>query len=45
MKTLKYNFQILFNMTINNHEKDILNRLKINLFTPCRLGGSKFNLA
>jgi hypothetical protein len=28
-------------MTVSNHEFTIQNRLKINLFTPFRLGGSK----
>jgi hypothetical protein len=28
-------------MNIGNHENEIVNRLKINLFTPCRVLGSK----
>jgi len=28
-------------MSIGNHGYKILNRLKINLFTPCRVLGSK----
>jgi len=28
-------------MTFGNYEQNILNRLKINLFTQFRLGGSK----
>ena len=29
------------NMSIGNHELENANRLKINLFTPCRVLGSK----
>ena len=32
-------------MSISIHEYEITNRLKINLFTPCRVLGSKLILA